>query len=72
MALRVILNGQAKGFEGLMAGASLTDAIAALGLKPDRVAVERNGEIVGREAWVSTPLGDGDKLEIVHFVGGGV
>lgn len=71
MALTVILNGQSKAFERLTAGASLADAIAALGLKPDRVAVERNGAIVGREGWGSSALADGDKLEIVHFVGGG-
>lgn len=71
MALTVILNGQSKGFEDLTAGASLVEAIAALGLQGDRVAVERNGEIVAREGWGTSRLFDGDKLEIVHFVGGG-
>lgn len=71
MALTVILNGQSKRIEGLTAGATLTDAIAALGLKPDRIAVERNGEIVGRGGWGDARLDEGDKLEIVHFVGGG-
>jgi thiamine biosynthesis protein ThiS len=40
-------------------------------MKPDRVAVELNRELVPRDRWPSTQLGDGDKLEIVHFVGGG-
>jgi thiamine biosynthesis protein ThiS len=40
-------------------------------MKGDRVAVELNREIVPRPAWPSTPLTNGDKLEIVHFVGGG-
>ncbi len=35
------------------------------------VAVERNGEVVPRSAHVTTPLADGDVVEIVHFVGGG-
>ncbi|HXE90924.1 MAG TPA: sulfur carrier protein ThiS [Terriglobales bacterium] len=42
-----------------------------LGLKADRVAVELNREIVPRDQWGATPLADGDRLEIVHFVGGG-
>jgi len=40
-------------------------------MKPDRVAIELNREIVPREQWPETPLHDGDRLEIVHFVGGG-
>jgi sulfur carrier protein len=42
-----------------------------LGLKNDRVAIEQNGEIISRSAWESVPIQAGDKLEIVHFVGGG-
>jgi len=41
-------------------------------MKPDRVAVELNRELVPRERWGITQLADDDKLEIVHFVGGGV
>jgi thiamine biosynthesis protein ThiS len=40
-------------------------------MKPDRVAIELNREIVPRDQWPQTPLHDGDRLEIVHFVGGG-
>ncbi len=51
------------------------DTIAALvrelELVPEKVAVERNGEIVPRSTLEDAPLADGDKLEIVHFVGGG-
>jgi thiamine biosynthesis protein ThiS len=42
-----------------------------LGLKADRVAVELNREIAARGSWDSTQLKDGDRLEIVQFVGGG-
>jgi sulfur carrier protein len=40
-------------------------------LKGDRVAVELNGEIVPRAHWVETIVEEGDRLEVVHFVGGG-
>ncbi|MGB6110813.1 MAG: sulfur carrier protein ThiS [Acidobacteriaceae bacterium] len=40
-------------------------------LKADRVAVERNGDIVARATWADVRLEDGDKLEVVQFVGGG-
>jgi thiamine biosynthesis protein ThiS len=51
---------------------TLAGLIHSLGMKPDRVAVELNLEIVPRTQWASTSLKDGDKLEIVHFVGGGM
>ena len=71
MALIVTLNGRNEQFDGLDKGATLAQAIESLGLKADRVAVERNGEIVGRALWATVELSPGDKLEIVHFVGGG-
>jgi sulfur carrier protein len=40
-------------------------------MKQDRVAVELNRAIVPRDQWAATGLSDGDRLEIVHFVGGG-
>jgi len=45
--------------------------VEELGMKSDRLAIELNREIVPREQWAHTPLKDGDRLEIVHFVGGG-
>jgi thiamine biosynthesis protein ThiS len=50
---------------------SLAALLVELGMKTDRVAVERNRRIVPREEWASTTLEEGDRLEIVHFVGGG-
>lgn len=50
---------------------TLAELLAQLGMKPDRVAVEVNRELVRRDRWSETKLADGDKLEIVHFVGGG-
>lgn len=50
---------------------TLSALVDHLGMKPDRVAIELNREIVPRNQWPQTPLHDGDRLEIVHFVGGG-
>jgi thiazole synthase len=51
--------------------ASIAALVIELGLKPEKVAVERNGLIVPRSTLAEVPLADGDSLEIVHFVGGG-
>jgi sulfur carrier protein len=45
--------------------------VELLGLHDGPVAVERNGDVVPRAEHVSTGLGEGDVIEIVHFVGGG-
>ena len=50
---------------------TLSQLIEHLGMKGDRVAVELNREIVSRSHWQETQLREGDRLEIVHFVGGG-
>lgn len=65
------MNGQSREFAELKEGSAVSDLLAVLQLKGDRVALERNGEIVPRAAWGETRLSDGDKIEIVHFVGGG-
>jgi len=50
---------------------TLATLIESLNMKSDRVAVELNFEIASRDRWPGTLLKDGDRLEIVHFVGGG-
>ncbi len=50
---------------------TLAALVEQLGMKPDRVAIELNREIVPRDKWPQTTLHDADRLEIVHFVGGG-
>jgi sulfur carrier protein len=70
-ALHIALNGQPKTVPELSATTSLQSLIDALKLKADRVAVELNGEIAPRTTWASVNVHSGDKLEIVHFVGGG-
>ncbi|MGA9897170.1 MAG: sulfur carrier protein ThiS [Terriglobales bacterium] len=66
--MKLHLNGDPREYA---AGLTLAALIEQLGMKSDRVAVELNREIVPREQWAQTSLGDGDRLEIVHFVGGG-
>ena len=66
--MNLIINGQDRHFGSALTISSLVER---LGMKPDRVAVELNRELVHRDRWSSTQLSDGDKLEIVHFVGGG-
>jgi thiamine biosynthesis protein ThiS len=66
--MRLFINGDDKEFAAPL---SLAGLIEELGMKGDRVAVELNREIVARAQWPATQLKDGDRLEIVHFVGGG-
>ena len=54
-----------------LAPTTLALLIEQLGMKQDRVAVELNRDIVPRSKWAETNLSEGDRLEIVHFVGGG-
>lgn len=69
--MEIVLNGQPREVN-LDPEAATVDALtAALGMEGDRVAVERNGEIVRRADWTATPVRSGDRFEIVHFVGGG-
>lgn len=51
---------------------TLQALLAWLNLPTDRVAVERNLEIVPRSSWAETGIHAGDRLEVVHFVGGGI
>jgi len=70
--LTIQLNGQPRSFENIADPPTLDGVIAALELKADRIAVELNGDIVRRSAWPETHVCTGDRLEIVHFVGGGL
>jgi sulfur carrier protein len=71
MSFMVVLNGQPRRFTTLSQVPKLDQIVAELGLKEDRVAVEHNGEIVPRTRWSQTIVSAGDRLEVVHFVGGG-
>ena len=52
-------------------GFTVTDLVTQLELTPQRVAIEHNLLILARSLWPQTHLQPGDRLEIVHFVGGG-
>ena len=71
MSLMLILNGQPRTFEALTPSATLDQLVGELGLRDDRVAIEHNGNIAARGTWAATTLNAGDRLEVVHFVGGG-
>ena len=66
--MQLTVNGETRAFEGVADVAALVEA---LGLDARKVAVERNLEIVPRSAYAATGLSDGDRIEIVHFIGGG-
>ena len=66
--MKLIVNGEDREFSSKL---TVTSLLVHLGMKPDRVAVELNRELVPRGRWDKTQLSDDDKLEIVHFVGGG-
>lgn len=66
--MRIWLNGEQKVMDDVTDVAGL---VAALGLDARKVAVERNLQIVPRSAYAATPVGDDDRFEIVHFIGGG-
>ena len=66
--INIRLNGEARQVPKDLTLLSLLDWLA---LPADRVAVERNLEIVPRDQWGETKIGEGDRLEVVHFVGGG-
>lgn len=66
--LNVTVNGEETRLEE---GTDIAGLLEILGLKPERLAIEVNRKLVRRSEWVSTGLGEGDKVEIVHFVGGG-
>ena len=66
--MRLTINGEPQDFEAKL---TVFELLGRIGLDPAKVAVERNLEIVPKSTYAQTPLGDGDRLEIVHFIGGG-
>jgi thiazole synthase len=66
--MRLTINGEDRTIEN---ATTVADLLEQLQISATKVAVERNLEIVPKTSYGATPLGDGDKLEIVHFIGGG-
>lgn len=70
-SLKLLINGRERSLEALASPAPLQQVLARLELREDRVAVELNGELAPRAGWAQISVRSGDRLEIVHFVGGG-
>ena len=70
--MKLTINGREREFPELQSDSRLQHLVELLQLKADRVAVERNGDIVPRATWAEVRLEEGDKLEVVQFVGGGL
>ena len=68
MSLSLRINGEPREIERPL---SLGELLSTLGLDPAKIAVERNLEIVPRSQYTEVTVGEGDRLEIVHFIGGG-
>jgi len=66
--VRILLNGE---WNEAQADDTVASLLARLGIDDRRVAVEHNLEILPRSRYPETRLSDGDRLEVVHFVGGG-
>ncbi|HMO43028.1 MAG TPA: sulfur carrier protein ThiS [Phenylobacterium sp.] len=66
--MNLTINGEARSVPPV---SDLAALVEALGLDPRKVAVEQNLEIVPRSAYGRTPVAEGDRIEIVHFIGGG-
>jgi thiamine biosynthesis protein ThiS len=67
-AIQVVVNGETR---DIPPGLDIPALLLHLGLPQERVAIERNLEILSRSQWSSTAVEPGDRFEIVHLVGGG-
>ncbi|HTB60806.1 MAG TPA: sulfur carrier protein ThiS [Polyangia bacterium] len=66
--MRLTVNGEKR---AAAPGTTVSGLLTAMGVDPARVAVERNEDVVPRKTWTEAALADGDKIEIVAFIGGG-
>ncbi len=65
---QVFINGETK---EIAEEVNLTELLKNLSLPQERIAVELNKEVVRKKDWENLKINDADKIEIVHFVGGG-
>lgn len=68
VTIQVVINGEPREVPD---GLNVTALLAHLGIASERVAIERNRDILPRANWQATLVQPGDSYEIVHFVGGG-
>ncbi len=67
-SVRVIINGEPREVSDTL---TLSELVHELALAPERLAIEHNREVVRRSEWQNVQVKEGDRIEIVHFVGGG-
>jgi len=67
--MNLVINGE--DYHDLPNALTVLGLIVHLGLPEKKIAIERNREIVSKSTFETTELSDGDKLEIIHFIGGG-
>jgi sulfur carrier protein len=68
MPVRILINGEEKDLPGSI---SVSDLLHRFELPSQRVAIELNKNVIRKRDWADTPVNDGDRIEVVHFVGGG-
>jgi thiamine biosynthesis protein ThiS len=66
--MTIFINGEARELEGVSTLAGLLDALE---LPKQRVAIELNKQVIRKQEWDATNIAENDKVEVVHFVGGG-
>ena len=66
--INVIINGETREIPNEV---NLKELLEKLSLPNERVAIELNKEVVRKKDWETTAVSDADKIEIIHFVGGG-
>lgn len=66
--IEITVNGEQK---NVPPGLNIPRLLEHLGIRADRVAIERNLSILSKDSWWETIVASGDRFEIVHFVGGG-
>ena len=67
-AIKILLNGEARAVPDVV---SLDRLLEIFSLPKQRVAIELNSKVIRRSDWPETLVQDSDKIEVVHFVGGG-
>jgi len=66
--MTIFINGESHELEGV---SSLTALLDALELPKQRIAIELNRQVIRKQDWENTAVAENDRIEVVHFVGGG-
>lgn len=70
-SITLVINGAASRYDSGACPESALKLVESLGVDPKKVVLEINGSIIKRADWPDTPMADGDRVELVSFVGGG-